>query len=99
MSYSFTDDCFTTNDAPHPTLDLIAIIVTRCWDAAGMRTVLIERCEFKVDIPVVNIGANAVSNVNFVSSRVDSISRTKSVVHVYALSRRIAGDLGKVMHA
>jgi hypothetical protein len=70
-----------TSDAPHPTLDLSGIIVTRCWDAAGMSTVLIEGCEFKVDIPVVNIGANAVSNVNFVSSRVESISRTKGVVY------------------
>jgi hypothetical protein len=69
------------SDAPHPSLDLCGLIVTRCWDAAGMSTVLMEGCEFEVDIPIVNIGANAVSNVNFVSSRVQSISRGKSVVY------------------
>ena len=62
-------------------LDLNALFVARSWDAAGINTIQIDSCEFETDVPVVNIGANAVTHVTITDSRIVSKTKGKTIIN------------------
>lgn len=65
-------------DTAQPSLDLQALFVARCWDAAGPSLIQIEGIDIESDVPIVNVGANAFAHIKLFDLRITNKSRFKN---------------------
>lgn len=59
-------------------LDLGALFVSRCWDASGPGSIVIDSCSFETDVPIVNIGANSFCHVKICESGLTTRAKVNS---------------------